>query len=358
MPAVYPVHYPASTTHIKSWLKMTSNYLPINILWRTSTLISIVLAGEALALVMSLTPGFSIDRWVYFGLCSLLIQWILLLALGALYLARGLISNYSVNTLSWLSLLTLTVSTWLVCGICWFIYYRGFPLSSTGGIYFMLQCSAIAITIGLFGLIALQHHWRAHQLAISGKQAELDSLQARIQPHFLFNTLNTCAALVHQQPARAEQLLIDLSELFRAALSQPKLISLEDELLLARHYLEIESLRFSDRIQIEWSLPAVIPAVLLPALSIQPLVENAVRHGVEPSEKGGDICIGVEQNNSMVVITVSNSLSATNSTFRHGHQIGLSSTRERIKNYTNGMGNLNTEIKNGRYVATISVPVK
>ena len=283
MPAVYPVHYPASTTHIKSWLKMTSNYLPINILWRTSTLISIVLAGEALALVMSLTPGFSIDRWVYFGLCSLLIQWILLLALGALYLARGLISNYSVNTLSWLSLLTLTVSTWLVCGICWFIYYRGFPLS----------------------------HWRAHQLAISGKQAELDSLQARIQPHFLFNTLNTCAALVHQQPARAEQLLIDLSELFRAALSQPKLISLEDELLLARHYLEIESLRFSDRIQIEWSLPAVIPAVLLPALSIQPLVENAVRHGVEPSEKGGDLCIGVEQNNSMVVITVSNSLSAT-----------------------------------------------
>ncbi len=338
--------------------KSPSNYLPINILWRSSTLISIVLAGEGLALVMSLTPGFSIDRWVYFGLSSLVIQWILLLTLGSLYLLKPALSHYSVNSLSWISLVILLLNTWAVCGLCWYIYHRISPIANISSLFFMLQCSAIAITVGLLGLIALQHHWRAHQLGIANKQAELDALQARIQPHFLFNTLNTGAALVHQNPAQAEQLLLDLSELFRAALSQSKLIALEDELLLARRYLEIEMLRFGDRIRIHWQLLDPLPEILLPALSIQPLVENAVRHGVEPSENGGDIEISVRQIESRVVILVSNSLSTSGTTILHqGHHIGLASTRERIENYSDGEGHLSTEIKNGRYEATISLPV-
>jgi two-component system, LytTR family, sensor histidine kinase AlgZ len=256
----------------KSVQKPMPHYQPISILWRTSTLVSMVLAGEGLALVMSLTPGFSIDRWVYFGLSSLFIQWVLLLTLGSLYLLRRTISGYSVNILSWLSLALLVSSTWVVCATCWYIYYRASPITNASGLYFIFQCTGIAITIGLLGLIALQHHWQGHQLATANKQAELDMLQARIQPHFLFNTLNTGAALVHQQPDKAEQLLLDLSELFRAALSQSKLIRLEDELLLARRYLEIEMLRFGDRIRIAWQLHNPLPEITLPALSIQPLV--------------------------------------------------------------------------------------
>jgi two-component system, LytTR family, sensor histidine kinase AlgZ len=336
--------------------KQISHYQPISILWRTSTLVSIVLAGEGLALVMSLTPGFSIDRWVYFGLSSLFIQWVLLLTLGSLYLLRRTISEYSVNLLSWLSLILLVLSTWVVCAICWYIYYRASSIANSSGLYFMLQCTGIAITIGLLGLIALQHHWHGHQLATANKQAELDMLQARIQPHFLFNTLNTGAALVHQQPDKAEQLLLDLSELFRAALSQSKLIRLEDELLLARRYLEIEMLRFGDRIRITWQLHQPLPNIALPALSVQPLVENAVRHGVEPSENGGDICISVQQIGNRVLIVVSNSMSPGSNNVRQGHSIGLASTRERIENYSDGEGYLSTEIKNGRYEATISLP--
>ena len=334
----------------------TEPYQPIQILWKTSTMVSMVLAGEGLALVMSLTPGFSSDRWVYFGLSSLLIQWILLLTLACLHLLKNYISQYTVNTLGWIGLTLLVLSTWAVCGTCWFIYQRVSPLSNATGLYFLLQCTAIAITVGLLGLIALQHHWRAHQLGIANKQSELETLQARIQPHFLFNTLNTGAALVHQHPAQAEQLLLDLSELFRAALSQSKLIGLEDELLLARRYLEIEMLRFGERIRINWQMPAKIPDIELPALSIQPLVENAVRHGVEPSEHGGDITISVEQIDKRVLIIVSNSLPETTAHIRRGHHIGLASTRERIENYSDGEGHLLTEIKNGRYEATISLP--
>jgi two-component system, LytTR family, sensor histidine kinase AlgZ len=339
-----PVHLPMS------------NYLPINILWRTSTLVSMVLAGEGLALIMSLTPGFSIDRWVYFGLSSMLIQWIILITLGFLYLLKDRISHFTVNALSWLSLILLVLNTLIICALCWYVYHRISPIANSSSVYFMLQCSAIAITVGLLGLIALQHHWHGHQLATANKQAELDMLQARIQPHFLFNTLNTGAALVHQHPAQAEQLLLDLSELFRAALSQSKLIRLEDELLLARRYLEIEILRFGERIRINWQLPDLIPEVLLPALSVQPLVENAVRHGVEPSENGGDICISVQQIGNRVLIIVSNSMSSGSNSVRQGHSIGLASTRQRIENYSDGEGHLSTEIKNGRYEATISLP--
>ncbi len=336
--------------------KTTAPYQPIQIVWKTSTMVSMVLAGEGLALVMSLTPGFSSDRWVYFGLSSLLIQWILLLTLACLHLLKNYISQYSVNTLGWISLTLLVFSTWAICGTCWFIYQRVSPLSNATGVYFLLQCTAIAITVGVLGLIALQHHWQGHQLAIANKQAELHALQARIQPHFLFNTLNTGAALVHQHPALAEQLLLDLSELFRAALSESKLTSLQDELLLARRYVEIEALRFGERIRINWQLPAEIPDIELPALSIQPLVENAVRHGVEPSEHGGDIEITVQQINKRVLIIVSNSLPETTTNIKRGHHIGLASTRERIENYSDGEGSLLTEIKNGRYEATISLP--
>ncbi|MGH8052183.1 MAG: sensor histidine kinase [Arenimonas sp.] len=330
---------------------------PINILWRTVTLVSMVLAGEGLALVLSLTPGFSTDRWVYFGLSSLLIQWILLLTLSSLHLIKDRIAKYSVSTLSWIGLTILILSTWLVCGTCWYVYHRVSQMSYTSGFYFLFQCTAIAITIGVLGLIALQHHWRTHQLALANKQAELDALQARIQPHFLFNTLNTCAALVHQNPEQAEHLLLDLSELFRAALSESKLISLDDELTLARRYLEIEALRFGDRIKIKWQLPNTIPAIELPALSIQPLVENAVRHGIEPSENGGDIEISVQQENELLSIIVSNSLPKTTGNIRKGHHIGLASTRERIENYSDGKGQVITAIKNGRFEATILLAV-
>src|SRR5690606_11628475 len=106
--------------------------------------------------------------------------------------------------------------------------------------------------------------------AVRAKQAELEALQARIRPHFLFNTLNTGAALVHARPGEAERLLLGLSDLFRAALAGPGELPLEDELGLARRYLEIEALRFGPRLQVNWQLPAPLPEVWVPTLSIQP----------------------------------------------------------------------------------------
>src|SRR3546814_8191172 len=110
---------------------------------------------------------------------------------------------------------------------------------------------------------------------------------ARVRPHFLFNTLNSGIALVRQRPEQAEELLLGLSDLFRAALARPHDVALGEELALVRRYLEIEAVRFGPRLRVAWRLPGPLPEVAVPALSVQALVENAVRHGIERSPGGG-----------------------------------------------------------------------
>ncbi len=330
---------------------------PIDILWRAQALISIVLAGEGLALILTFAPGYGGDRWVYFGLCSFMIQWVALLSISIMYTMRTLLVRLHVHFISWLALAIVMLNTWLVCSLFLFADRSFSGVGQKNAIAFVTQATVVALTVGLLGIIALQHYWRGHQLALANKQAQLNALQARIQPHFLFNTLNTGAALVHQHPALAEQLLLDLSELFRAALSESKSNSLEQELLLARRYLEIETLRFGSRIRIRWQLPDKIPEIFLPALSIQPLVENAVIHGIEPYESGGDIDINFIESNGLGRVIISNSLPEKTKSVRKGHQIGIAGTKERIENFYENRGSVTTAIENGRYIATISIPM-
>src|SRR5690606_9402646 len=124
-----------------------------------------------------------------------------------------------------------------------------------------LRLTGITITIGLLGLAAFQNHWQAKQLAVRAKQAELESLQARTHPHFLFNTLNTGAALVHARPEAAETLLLDLADLFRAALTGPHHIALKDEIDLVQRYLALEQLRLGSRLQVRWEMPEQLPDI-------------------------------------------------------------------------------------------------
>ncbi len=136
-------------------------------------------------------------------------------------------------------------------------------------------------------------------------------MQARIRPHFLFNTLNSAIALVREDPARAEALLEDLSDLFRHALKdQGEPVTLDEEIALAKRYLAIEEVRFGSRLQLEWQLDPKAGAARLPPLLLQPLVENAVKHGVEPSAQGAQIRVSTQLRGSSVVIKVTNTVPA------------------------------------------------
>jgi two-component system, LytTR family, sensor histidine kinase AlgZ len=160
-------------------------------------------------------------------------------------------------------------------------------------------------------------------------RARLVELQSRIRPHFLFNTLNTAIALVRSDPARAEGVLEDLAELFRGALAETNpSVSLADEVLLAKRYLAIEQIRFGTRLRLQWQLDERAGAARVPALLLQPLVENAVRHGIELAPEGGEVCIMSRVSRGQAEISIRNTVPEQAS--QAGHGIALANVRERL----------------------------
>ncbi|MBS3910748.1 MAG: sensor histidine kinase [Hydrogenophaga sp.] len=198
--------------------------------------------------------------------------------------------------------------------------------------------------------------WRTKARAPAGATAQLAELQARIRPHFLFNTLNTAIALVREEPAKAENLLEDLSELFRHALADTKeAVPLRQELELAEHYLAIEQLRFGERLKVEWSLDEAASKARLPPLILQPLVENAVKHGVEPSPGGAMVRISTQRRGSVVVIKVTNTVPAGSG--RRGHGLALDNVRQRLTLLHDVQGRFQSALVNGVFQVRLEIPI-
>ena len=332
----------------------TSRHNPLDALFRPQALIAVLLAGEALALVMTMAPLQADDRLVYFGLASLIIQWIALGTLCALYLLRRPLGMLSDPAVAWLGLALLLGMTGLVAVAAQGVLGTA-AAGEQGAPVFMLRMLAMALVVGLLALVTYQNYRRARQLAVRTKQLELESLRARIRPHFLFNTLNTGAALVHARPDEAERVLLDLADLFRAALRGPELIPLTEEIDLTRRYLEIESLRFGPRLRVAWTLPDILPDATVPALSLQPLAENAIRHGIERIPGGGGIDIHLQREAGWIRIEVANDMPGDGSRAPEGHRIGLNSARERVRALSGG-GDVETRTADGRHVAVLRIP--
>lgn len=330
---------------------------PLDPLSQAQTIIRIMLTGEALAALLTLSQSARVDLLTYFGLASFTIQWVALASLALLYLARRRLRRASPAQIAGVALIALLCSTWLVTALAWVVLHNTWLSPPEGWLLFAAKISTLALLVGLLALIAFQSHWRLRQLAVRAKQAELEALQARIRPHFLFNTLNTGAALVHLRPQDAERLLLDLADLFRAALAGPREIPLSEELALSRRYAEIEGLRFGERMRIEWDIPSPIPSLQVPTLSIQPLIENAIRHGVEPAPNGGQILVRLLRLSDRLEILIENDLPPTHAPNLHtGHKVGLESSKARIRALTGGRGDVTTRIKDGRHITTITLP--
>ncbi len=163
--------------------------------------------------------------------------------------------------------------------------------------------------------------------------ARLAELQSRIRPHFLFNALNTALALVRVDPARAESVLEDLAELFRVALAEVGAsVTLDAEIDVARRYLAIEAVRFGPRLSVQWDIDPRVHSARVPPLVLQPLVENAVRHGIEPAARGGHVRVHAVRQRGQVVVTVSNTLAAPeDGPANPGHGMALHNIRERLR---------------------------
>ena len=204
---------------------------------------------------------------------------------------------------------------------------------------------------GLLAWLKLREHTQRPADAL----AQLVELQSRIRPHFLFNTLNSAIALVQVDPARAERVLEDLAELFRVALADASAsVTLDEEVELARRYLAIEQIRFGKRLRITWHLDPEARTARVPPLLLQPLVENAVRHGVEPNDEGGELEVSTQRRGAEVEIRIVNTVGAPARTAGHG--LALRNVRQRLRLMHDVAARFDIESTEQRFSLRILVP--
>lgn len=209
----------------------------------------------------------------------------------------------------------------------------------------------------MIGLQFYAMHLERQQRVAALARAELDALQARIRPHFLFNCLNTVAELTQQSPQEAEKALINLSSLFRAALNAGKNTSLCDEMRLVDAYLSLEKWRLGDRLSVVKRYPAHLPDVALPSLSIQPLVENAVRHGVESIAAVSSIEIQILLTDRHLTLLIENPVLEGRVSRHKGNGMAVDNIRQRLALLYDDRARLTTAELEGKYRVKLVIPI-
>ena len=201
-------------------------------------------------------------------------------------------------------------------------------------------------------------NWRHLRLSPSLAESRLMALQARIRPHFLFNTLNSVLGLIREDPKRAETMLENLADLFRAVMADSRaLVPFSQELELAKAYVAIEEIRFGARLRVNWSCDAAPADALVPPLLLQPLVENAVLHGVAPLEAGAQISVAAYEDDRNLMVLVRNPISE-DALIREGNRIALDNIRERLALHFDVEARLKVETVNGEFVVSVRIPIK
>jgi len=214
----------------------------------------------------------------------------------------------------------------------------------------------LAAALGMLVQHYLELRERAFSPAIA--EARLQALQSRIRPHFFFNSLNAVLAVIRSDPQRAERMLENIAELFRAVMADVrKLVPLEQELDLCRAYVEIEQTRLGERLQVDWQIGAIHPRARVPQLLLQPIIENAVRYGAERLAGQCEIVVRVRSRGFTLEIFVSNPI-AREPIQREGNQIGLDNIRGRLSLVYDLEASLETRVRNDRFELTLTLPIE
>lgn len=197
------------------------------------------------------------------------------------------------------------------------------------GVFRYTRHALVGIAISL--ILLAYFRLRIQSLSPAKHEARLQALQARIRPHFLFNTINAVLSIVRADPKRAETALEDMADLFRMAMSEShEMVELAKEVALARQYLGLEALRLGERLQVHWDTQNMPTDALIPPLILQPLLENAVYHGIEPLPQGGVIGVQLYVDKDELHLKVSNPAQAHTEAHANGNKMALSNIRERL----------------------------
>lgn len=320
--------------------------------WQNLGVILRVLIGaNLLAVVAALLLAGELSAWLAtFIRLAAWLEMPLLVMLGILALARNVLWRLP---LRWGQLLVLLLAAGV--GAVQFDFWRWLGLAEAlpGAV---TRAALLATVLAATLLLYLELQARARSPAVT--EARLLALNARIRPHFLFNSLNAVLSLIRAEPRRAETALETLSDLFRAALRDPReWLPLSDEIALCRQYLEMERLRLGERLRVEWKIDDVPMELVMPPLMLQPLVENAVYHGVEPSAEGGVVEIAFARQGDELLISVENPCHSA-ATQSRGNHMALANIRERLALYYDLEARLDIETQENRYRVRITLPCR
>ncbi len=320
----------------------------------------VVLSAQLLAVILSLASVDALSDFLQeLSLISLLTQWIGLMTAALLCLFRGILyrfGNRVAALLAWglLMLVTLLVgvmSVWLNGQAIW-------PLVNDQTFILLLKPLSIAAIVGLVVLHYLYLLYRWKQQIAAENTARMQALNSRIRPHFLFNSMNTIASLTRTDPLKAEEMVENLADLFRVSLGEvDRQSTLGQELELARQYLSIENQRLGERLNVVWDLVGMPESATLPPLTLQPLLENAVYHGIEPAAGGGTIVITGRYRKKRLNLSIRNTLpNAPQSTHRKGNKLALENIRQRLKGLYDEAASLTESRIDGDHQVRIVVP--
>ncbi|HEY0288360.1 MAG TPA: sensor histidine kinase [Pseudomonas sp.] len=321
-------------------------------------LLVLVVLAELLVLVLVLVepmrPNFN---WVRLALISLFVQWIVLLSAALLCGLRPWLARLHPGVAGALGCM-LVVGVTLVCTAVTDYCQLSGSLPVDGMIERYLRYSLISVIMSALMLryFYLQSQWRKQQQA--ELRARIESLQARIRPHFLFNTLNSIASLVTSDPVKAEQAVLDLSDLFRASLGKPaSLTTWREELELAKRYLSIEQYRLGERLQLDWDVSAIPDDLPIPQLTLQPLLENALIYGIAPRIEGGVVRVEANYERGVFILRVSNPYDeAARQQTSNGTQQALVNIGARITALFGPLASLSVERRDGRHFTCLRYP--
>ena len=235
----------------------------------------------------------------------------------------------------------------------WFVLNAALPFSQPVSLWQYAFFFVFATSV-----VLLYFDMRSRALSPALIEARLQALQARIRPHFMFNSINAVLSLIRAEPRRAERMLEDMSDLFRVLMADNrKLVPLADEIALCRKYLEIEEIRLGDRLVVKWNSEHMPQIAMVPPLILQPLVENAVYHGIEPREGPGEVVIDIEAAGKQFRIRLTNPYHS-GSTHVSGNRMAIANIKERLQLHFDAEASLKAEVIDSKYVVTITMPIE
>jgi two-component system sensor histidine kinase AlgZ len=323
-------------------------------LCQINSVLFLLIITQLLALVLCLVSSeYTLINWEKLGLLSIYCHTLALSFSALICTTRKFLFNQSTRIISIYFMLSSIIITWLYSWLGTTFFLPGvvaqIPL-------FILK--SVLISSMIAGLILryffLQHQWREQKQA--ELRARIQALQARIRPHFLFNSMNSIASLISINAVQAENAVLDLSALFRATLNnQQSLIPIEEEIALCRRYLNIEALRLGKRLHIEWDINLSNLRILIPPLTLQPLFENAIYHGIQPRTEGGTISFQTYTKKGSLYILIANPYNE-NQVKHKGNNIALDNIMSRLKAIFGELAILKTSQLNGMFTVTLRIP--